>query len=127
MIKCLICGNENIKDTTKFCSKCGAPLKPNAPTPAAPAQPPAAQPPVAVPPPQAAAAAPLPGEPDMAKLLAQLPDLEIKTEDLQIPVGEVDVAVELERLTQLNLEEQIKIIGQLEQQLKASQSEQTKT
>ncbi len=117
-MQCPKCGTEN-RDTASFCGKCRSPLKPSAGTP--PTPPPApAQPP-------AAAAALLPGEPDMAKLLTQLPDLEIKTADLQIQVRDVDIAAELERLTQLNLDEQIKIIAQLEQQLKASQSEPNKT
>jgi hypothetical protein len=68
----------------------------------------------------------MPGEPDMAKLLAMLPELDIKTADLQIPIPNIDVNAEVERLTHFNLEEQIKIIQQLEQQIKTGQGGQTK-
>ncbi len=66
----------------------------------------------------------MPGEPDMRKLLEMLPDLDVKTADLQIPVPDIDVRAEVERLTQLNLEEQIRIIQQLEQQIKGGQDKQ---
>jgi hypothetical protein len=67
----------------------------------------------------------MPGEPDMAKLLASLPELDVKTTDIQIPVPDVDVSAEVERLTQLNLEEQIRIIQRLEQQIRDEQNKGT--
>jgi hypothetical protein len=110
MVKCPACGNDN-RDNAKFCSRCRAPL----PSGAMPA--PSVAP---TPPPEAAQV--LPGEPDMAQLLALLPDLEVQTTDLQIPLPEIDVTAEIERLTQFSLDEQIKLIQQLEQQLKAAPS-----
>lgn len=64
----------------------------------------------------------MPGEPDIAKLLEQLPELDIKTTELEIPVPPIDVNAEVERLTQLDLNELFKIIQQLEQQLQATDS-----
>jgi hypothetical protein len=112
MVKCPVCGNDN-RDNAKFCSHCRAQLPSGAvstPPPIIPAAP--------APPPEAVQV--LPGEPDMMQLLALLPDLEIQTTDLQIPLPEIDVTAEIERLTQFSLDEQIKLIQQLEQQLKAA-------
>ncbi len=145
MAHCPKCGSEN-REMSKFCTKCGAAMTQVAPAPSQPAaQPtmPAAMP-IAPPPPSAAGtvapsvpqpspvqgavgpATPMPGEPDMDKLLALLPDLEIKTTDLEIPIPNIDINAMVEQLTRFNLDEQIKIIQQLEQQIKAKQNEPAK-
>jgi len=111
-MKCPACGNDN-RDGAKFCSTCRAPLQVTLQ--------PSINPPVA--PPPIDIGQPLPGEPDLAKLLALLPELDIRTSDLQIPLPEVDVQTEIERLTQFNLDEQINLIRQLEQQIKQAQNQ----
>ena len=112
MAKCPNCGHEN-RDGAQFCISCGVTLTSPPSQPATPEM--------------TGPATPMPGEPDMAQLLALLPELDIKTADLQIPVPDIDVNTEVERLTRLNLDEQIRIIQQLAQQIEAGQSKQVKS
>jgi hypothetical protein len=145
MAQCPKCGSEN-RETSKFCVKCGAAMTQVAPAsaqPVAQSAMPAAVPVMPQPVPVTGASpavpqlspaqgtagpvTPMPGEPDMDQLLALLPDLEVKTIDLEIPIPDIDVNAMVEQLTRFNLDEQIKIIQQLEQQIKAKQNEPDKS
>lgn len=110
MDQCPNCGTEN-RTGARFCAGCGANLLTvDSPVPSPEPDPGTTGP-----------STPMPGEPDMHKLLEMLPELDIKTVDLQIPLPPIDVGAEVERLTRLNLEEQIRIINRLEQQLSTQQ------